>query len=665
MTLINLVLISYSLILISTISTVTSLIAYDCSHTNISYTTLSLVDIAECSDDKDSPVIHEEKIQLLELSMSTDIMIRSCLVEVERVVYHCGMHSHNSIVKGGLATYRYHLGKDDCIGVHETGRLNLFRNTPYELGLHGITTDQQRKQTHTLAGRVSENGACDGGFYSDPFGSFHNVVAQGQVSVSISHMDGSVSFEDDALHVPGGVKCRYSKGTCEDSHLGEMFWDTIPSDVCSAEKVNVLFTGWSNVSESKGVESTSKIYTVNNGDMLFSLRITGKYNLCNLDSYTTEHPKLIVVRSQGQAFYHKKKRITPSKMDLFTYVNSKFVHIERNIQTNMEALYKTIIRQSCELERHVLKTRLHIAGQNPNEFALLTMESLGYTGMVVGEVVYISKCMPVHVTIRKADTCYKELPVLYNNQTYFMVSKYHLLQKHGEQIDCNSIYNGMYKLEGKWYRTYPTIHDTQAPQQLIPQIKPVWSFQSTQNMAKAGIYSDDDLAQLRDHIMYGTEREAIQTIIGRQMMGKQTDLQGLHTYSMLDEEGFDHLSNRFSEKVWGWFTSFGTVISGFMGIFICARIVKWILDTFLNMLTLHKVYGLSFALFAAVWDSLTLCMLRHKMKPPPYEDIELDGSTPNAPLRDEHPTVEPNRVIETTMPNITIYPSLSPNYNGN
>lgn len=65
-------------------------------------------------------------------------------------------------------------------------------------------------------------------------------------------------------------------------------------------------------------------------------------------------------------------------MDLFIYVNSKFVYEERHIRTQIKQLYLNVLVRRCKLERQSLLNSLVIATLAPDQFAYNLMKGPGY-----------------------------------------------------------------------------------------------------------------------------------------------------------------------------------------------------------------------------------------------------------------------------------------------
>lgn len=88
-------------------------------------------------------------------------------------------------------------------------------------------------------------------------------------------------------------------------------------------------------------------------------------------------------------------------MDIFTYVNSKFVYVARHSM----------------LTQRVLKNALVLATQAPDDFVYFLMKCPGYMSIVAGEVMHVIKCVPMEVILRKDKEYYLQLPVTHENKT--------------------------------------------------------------------------------------------------------------------------------------------------------------------------------------------------------------------------------------------------------
>jgi len=66
-----------------------------------------------------------------------------------------------------------------------------------------------------------------------------------------------------------------------------------------------------------------------------------------------EHSKLLILETKkGESF--AAKRLSVENLDIFTYINSKFVY-EKYIRSQMNLLYRDVLKQRCNLEQQVLK----------------------------------------------------------------------------------------------------------------------------------------------------------------------------------------------------------------------------------------------------------------------------------------------------------------------
>jgi len=97
---------------------------------------------------------------------------------------------------------------------------------------------------------------------------------------------------------------------------------------------------------------------------------------------------LIFETSPGNKVFSKQYR--PENFDIFTYMNSKFVYVEKHVRTQISQLYRNVLQQQCNLEQRVLKNALVLAINSPDAYHL--MQGPGYMALLAGEVIHSKMC---------------------------------------------------------------------------------------------------------------------------------------------------------------------------------------------------------------------------------------------------------------------------------
>lgn len=169
-------------------------------------------------------------------------------------------------------------------------------------------------------------------------------------------------------------------------------------DSCKENNYGVLFDGYAiKIKESTNTGSQA-VYSISTEDTTFVLASRGEAKACGYTLVKTEHPKLFILETYTDLSIFKEVH-DPVNTDIFTYMNSKFVSIEKHIRTQLNQLYRNILYQKCNLEKKMLQNALAIATQSPDIFVYHLMKSPGYTSVLAGEVIHIIKCVPVEVVI--------------------------------------------------------------------------------------------------------------------------------------------------------------------------------------------------------------------------------------------------------------------------
>ncbi|KYN20002.1 hypothetical protein ALC57_07653, partial [Trachymyrmex cornetzi] len=105
-----------------------------------------------------------------------------------------------------------------------------------------------------------------------------------------------------------------------------------------------LYTGLAEMlTDDTGVQPQI-VYTLNSQDTVFALTKKGIETMCGHVLVRTEHPKLLIFEttSDNKIF---SKVYKPENLDIFTYMNSKFVYVEKHIRTQISQLYRNVLQQ--------------------------------------------------------------------------------------------------------------------------------------------------------------------------------------------------------------------------------------------------------------------------------------------------------------------------------
>jgi len=102
------------------------------------------------------------------------------------------------------------------------------------------------------------------------------------------------------------------------------------------------------------------VYSLTAQNTIFALTSIGRHATCGHTLIRTEHPKLILFETTlGVSLFKLSGCI--ANLDIFTYMNSKFVYVEKYIHTQINQLYRNILFQQCDLESRMMQNALAIA----------------------------------------------------------------------------------------------------------------------------------------------------------------------------------------------------------------------------------------------------------------------------------------------------------------
>lgn len=537
------------------------MVGFDCGGRGLNITSLSLLDIGNCQVNTIEPLREEVYVQLLQLSEFDHTHGVQCKIEIDRTIYYCGMHSHISVIHNDKRNYIREISAENCKKLLDTGTIFLGNNAL----ISGIKVNSTSSHSLTYAGTIGVDGSCTGTQFTDPYGTWDGVVVQASIKITTRELTLPIKYTSNEIILPLGARCRATTGECNDADGTMTYWNVMPRDNCQFSRYDVLYESPAYRLTPEIVKSDSPIvYTVTTRDTTFALaRTPREESVCGYRIIQTEHPKLYIHDTQPGRVFRTHGRTSIDNLDIFSYVNSKFIYVEKHLKTQLTQLYRDIMEQKCILERQVLQNALTLASIAPDEMAHRIMKSPGYTAITSGEVIHLIKCIPVECRIRHIETCFNELPVTYQNKSLFLQSRSRILTKTGTPRDCNELLPVMFKVLNTWYRLTPRPSETIAAPIIQPLTKPAWKYVSPASLATSGIYSDEDIDRLRDHIMFPMEKPSMLNTIARGAMGRKIPAGSLSITNLLDEESLNKIAESAGARIWKSFVTFGSASAGY------------------------------------------------------------------------------------------------------
>ena len=138
-------------------------------------------------------------------------------------------------------------------------------------------------------------------------------------------------------------------------------------------------------------------------------------------------------------------------------------------------------------------------------------------------------------------------------KTYFLNPRTHILKSLVTQILCNRLLPSHYFIGGKWYKILPLATEAEQLTIIKPMTKPTWEYINSAELATNCIYTEQELDQLRERIMFPVEKPALLNDLAREIES---------TWS----------------KMWSRIITFGTFSAGIIAIIMLIQFFKTLID---------------------------------------------------------------------------------------
>ena len=615
-----------------------SLTGYLCGKPTPNMTTVSLLKVEDCTLAKVEPESLSIPIQLLQKNIYRETVVNQCRIRVDQTIFYCGMYSHNSIVHGGQSVFMASITRDVCNDMIKYNQLKYGR-----VIINDIKPNMTNRVTITTAGKLSENGECEGELFVSGDREYKKSVVIEKLEISYSEVTSNVNNDLNTLILPSGAHCPYIEGHCISNDEQYAYWSVEPTNTCKFDQFSVLFEGVGIKVSGESVHSPTVYFGNSSHQIKFGLAATGEEVLCGYKLIKTEHPDLYIIETTPERSFAVQRSLAIADILLSNYFNAKLAYLEGHVSSEIKSLYRDIINHQCQLERQILVNSLAIVQTQPDIFALTLMKEQGYTAIPAGEAAHILQCEAINCKPRDTDQCYLELPVTCNEEPVFLKPRTRIIVRKGTPVMCNSLINSLFQINGRWrYVSRPA--ESSPPQNIIPMTRPTWAYKSIDDFIESGIYTQQDLKLLHEHTAFPIEKSALIESVAHRLYGSKVP--SVNFDNLLDNDKIGVLIESRFTQLWNGFMKFGTVSAGILMIIIIVQLFKLLFDTLIRGYTLHAAYGCSAHLFGALFGTITNLLIHRRYNRGGNENNQPDPEDP--PSRPVE--INRNTTITSTMP---------------
>lgn len=177
--------------------------------------------------------------------------------------------------------------------------------------------------------------------YRGPYGTWENVIVQASVKITFKNFQISIQHSTQKVVLLSGIRCKVSSEEWTNVNESQSFWNNLPTDSCQFNRYDVLFEGTAyKIAPQPGQESALTVYTISSYRVTFALTKTLETNLCGYKIIHMEqncssklfHPKLFILEASKGKTFKTITKINVNNLDIFSYVNSKFVYVKKHVR---------------------------------------------------------------------------------------------------------------------------------------------------------------------------------------------------------------------------------------------------------------------------------------------------------------------------------------------
>lgn len=641
-------------------SSVLEIKAYDCAEGKTNTTAISLATVKACKIEPEKMTTTNATVQIVMKSKTLPVRINLCKVTSVRTLFKCGFAGDAQPAPYGHDFVKYQPSKIECDRmisqnsfIYQGSEINNLR-----LGTNKITR---------LGSGVTGEGSCSGNAYTAVNGKTYADVYYYEYLEII--LDSYTKYYDAASNMVdleniGALTILDKEGMVDTLSHGTISWTKTKISSCRDDNMKILYEG----AASKVTLSNDRVvWVVDTDTRAFVLEESAKMYLCRMYVSLLGDSDLFIINLDDKRNRGGLSGQSGSILDIDPSYNmlSRMLFLETHIGKSLRELATYLETNLCDIRRQNLERLLTDSDHSPMQFAYYVTNKHGYVSDVRGSVVYLSKCKEVDVRIRASGRCYQDMPISYNNQSYYMDIHTRTILSHSVELPCNQMVPVIYAVDGLWISTWPSLKQVKEnPTELDPNNPNAWKYKDPGTSLRDGIYTKKDLTEYRKYIMNRMVERSIDQSLARSLSGTPIDTAGLDTTSLINTSIIRGFFPTF--LYWGYdiFMKVGIWSSSILGFYFAWKMLCAFVDKCLNWYSLYKQFGCSYRLLTCVSDTLTRIQLtsgdyslgmsrirewsRKRFRKAPQPDIEAPEEQPMSTVR--HNNEQPGYMYYPNLP---------------
>lgn len=575
------------------------IVGFDCNQTEPEVLSVSTLEIEPCPEISTLMPTSEVKYgQIIQKHDMDSVHVFTCQLSRSRFYFKCGGNWINYNVYPPLVGEIVSVAQGKCKDVHMSGYYqwgygkepwgDLVSNRTYHFSANEI-------------GWTDEKGYCQGGGARIHGKMYDDVVVQVSYTFSLRDSWGVVDHSTGKINIESTLSCDYKQGHCEDALSGTHTWYPV-SQKCPDDQYKVLYQGPYNLTSS--TSSPTIILSIQSQPFLFTTEVGAITYVCQMQIQMTEFANIYIVEQKDGSYQLPYSKPTTNDIQFLTYLNSKLTFMYHQLTDSMQKMYISAIHETCKVEREMLKNRIEIIRLNSAAGGLSSLLKAGVFARVNGEVIHLIKCAPLPVSFRQTDNCYDSLPVTYNGISGFLLPNTHILSPYASQIPCSSITPVTYKIGNQWWSYTGTYQQSPNPKLLSPSTTFETKFEKIKSFGQGGMYSSEQIEAIQKLLIFPQLRDSVTSDFVSGITNYHPSPVKFDITSIMSDMDWKKVAKKHMEQVWGYFSAIGNAISGLIGIYFIYRLIKGVLNSFLNVRDLYQVFGCSLYILTAVWGRL-------------------------------------------------------------